>query len=125
MAPSRKNMNLKLVYCIRTDLKMQKGKMMSQIGHATIGIYEENLFKKQKKILDEWKNTGQAKIVLKIKDEREMNRIRQKAIDYNLITHTVIDAGKTQITSGSKTVLVIGPCYENKLNMVTGNLKLM
>lgn len=125
MAPSHKNKNLKLVYCVRTDLKMEKGKMMSQVGHATIGIYEENLFRKQQSIIDEWKKTGQAKIVLKLKDERDMNKIRERAEEAGLITHIVTDAGRTQIASGSNTVLAIGPYYENTLNMITGHLKLM
>lgn len=123
--PQHKNMNLKLIYCVRTDLKMQKGKMMSQVCHATIGIYEENLIKKNKKVLDEWKKSGQAKIVLKIKTGHEMIKLKEKAEELNLITHIVTDAGKTQIASGSNTVLAIGPYYENKLNMITGHLKLM
>lgn len=118
-----KNINLKLIYCVRTDLKMQKGKMMSQVCHATIGIYEKNL--KNKKILDEWKKSGQTKIILKISTGCEMIKLKEKAEELNLITYIVTDAGKTQIASGSDTVLVIGPYYENKLNMITGHLKLM
>ena len=30
----------KLVLCVRTDLRMQKGKIAAQVGHATLGAYK-------------------------------------------------------------------------------------
>ena len=121
----RKNMNLKMIFCVRTDLKMSKGKMCAQVGHATLGIYEQNLLKKKQDMLEKWKNCGQAKIAVKIKSEREMFCLKHKAEEMGMLTHIVQDAGKTQVASGSNTVLVIGPEYENKLNQITGHLKLL
>ena len=121
----RKNMNTKLIYCVRTDLKMGKGKICSQIGHATLGIYKKNLKEKRHNILESWSNTGEAKIVTKVKSEKDMYTLKIKAEQLGMCTHIVYDAGHTQVESGSATVLVIGPEYENKLKQVTGHLKLM
>ena len=121
----RKNMNTKLIYCVRTDLKMGKGKIAAQVGHATLGIYKKNLKQKRNSVLDAWSNTGEAKIVTKVKNERDMYSLKMKAEQLGICTHIVYDAGHTQVESGSATVLVIGPDYENRLNMVTSHLKLM
>ena len=121
----RKNMNVKLIYCVRTDLKMGKGKIAAQVGHATLGIYKKNLREKRDDILEKWANSGEAKIVVKVKTEREMLQLQRKAEEMKMPTHMVCDAGHTQVAAGSNTVLVIGPEYENRLNMITGHLKLM
>lgn len=122
----RKNMNIKLVYCVRADLKMGKGKIGAQIGHATLGIYKKNLREKRGDMLEKWVTTsGEAKIVLKISSEREMIKLQERAKQMKMATHIVCDAGHTQVEAGSNTVLCIGPDLENRLNMVTGHLKLL
>ena len=121
----RKNMNIKLIYCVRQDLKMGKGKICSQIGHATLAIYKKNLFKKKNDILEKWHNTGEAKIVCKITSEKEMIKLQNKANEMGICNHIVYDAGHTQIESGSATVLVIGPDLETRLKQITGHLKLL
>ena len=42
-----------------------------------------------------------------------------------LVTYMVMDAGKTQIASGSRTVLGIGPAPETAVLGITDRLKLM
>ena len=121
----RKNMDTKLIYCVRTDLKMGKGKMAAQVGHATLGIYKKNLKEKRSDILEKWGNSGEAKIVVKVSSEREMFQLKRRAEEMKMCTHIVQDAGKTQIAAGSTTVLAIGPDFQNRLNQVTGHLKLM
>jgi PTH2 family peptidyl-tRNA hydrolase len=63
--------------------------------------------------------------------------LEKKANEAGLCTHLVLDAGRTQIEPGSKTVLAIGPgivllvvylhCTEvdEKVDAITGHLKLM
>jgi peptidyl-tRNA hydrolase len=36
----------------------------------------------------------------------------------------VLDAGRTQVAAGSKTVLAVGPAPKTKIDTITGNLKL-
>lgn len=46
------------------------------------------------------------------------------ANNLKLLVSIVRDAGRTQVASGSKTVLAIGPGLEETINSVTGHLKL-
>lgn len=121
----RKNMNTKLIYCVRNDLKMGKGKIASQCCHGTFEIYENNIKKKKSNMITLWKSTGQAKIILKINSEKEMYKLKKNAEDLKMCTHIVCDAGHTQVSQGSNTVLIIGPDYESRLNQITGHLKLL
>merc|ERR1712130_938479 len=115
----------KLVFCVRTDLKMNKGKIAAQCGHATVGSYEALLQGGRDDILDAWNESGQKKIALKVKSEEEMINLKNKAKKAGLITYMVIDAGHTQVAPNSRTVLAIGPGEENTINKITGHLRLL
>ena len=65
---------VKLVMVVREDLKMGKGKIGAQCGHATIGAYEQvvQYAKKStywKKVLNNWSWEGQKKVCLKVMSE--------------------------------------------------------
>ena len=47
------------------------------------------------------------------------------AANSGLMTYLVVDAGRTQIAAGSKTVLAIGPALKSQIDAVTGHLKLL
>ena len=118
------DMDIKMLFVIQQSLKMGTGKKCAQVGHCTIGLYDELLKKKNKNILDAWKNTGQKKITTKVKTEKEMGDLRIKAEKLGVINYTVHDAGKTQVKAGSSTVIgFVGP--SKKLNSFTKNLKLL
>lgn len=121
----RKNMETKLIYIVRNDLKMGKGKIAAQVGHATLGIYKKNLKERRNNLLESWSNSGEAKIVCKVTNEKEMNKIKLQADKLGMCSHIVCDAGRTQIEAGTNTILVIGPDYENRLKQITGHLKLL
>lgn len=61
----------KLVLLIRTDLEMSKGKVAAQCCHATLAAYKEMVLSNPK-VLECWEESGQAKITLKVPDEKEM-----------------------------------------------------
>jgi len=123
--PKKKNTSVKMMLCVREDLKMKKGKIGAQCGHATLGLYMQIANKKKyEKTLDDWLSKGQKKIVAKLKDESAMNLLISKATDAGIQYHVVQDAGKTQVAAGSRTVIALID-YENKLNTITGRLKLM
>lgn len=50
--------------------------------------------------------------------------LRKSAENINLLCSIVRDAGHTQVASGSKTVIAIGPAPKSVLNEITGHLKL-
>ena len=65
------------------------------------------------------------KVALQIKDEEELMVLRAKATSLGLCAQLVRDAGRTQIASGSATVLGIGPGPRSQVDQVTGKLKLL
>ncbi|KJP88354.1 peptidyl-tRNA hydrolase [Plasmodium fragile] len=126
----------KMVFCVRTDIKMNKGKICSQCCHACLAVYEK-IMKRNSKLkasesgkgtltyFDLWKKTGQKKIVLKISSLEEMYEIEQKAKKEHLITSIIIDAGRTQIEPNTETVIAIEPVPDEIVNKITGQLKLL
>jgi PTH2 family peptidyl-tRNA hydrolase len=110
----------KLVFLVRTDLGMGTGKIAAQVGHAAIGAYQQC----PRSTLSKWEECGTAKIVLQVSSLEELQTLEQCAKAVGLATYTVEDAGRTQIESGSVTVCAIGPDEEEKINQVTGSLKL-
>jgi len=113
----------KLVLGVRMDLKMEKGKIAAQCCHATLGAYEHAV-KHHPEHVRMWKRNGQAKITVKINSDKEMTELFEKAKAAGITAHIVVDAGRTQIAAGSKTILAIGPAPNRVIDTVTGNLKL-
>ena len=114
-------MEYKLVILVREDLKLPKGKMAAQVGHAAV----DATMKSDKNIVDIWKKTGAGKIVLKVKDESELFKFKQMAEDSGLKTALIKDAGHTVVEPGTITCLGIGPDSTAKIDAITGKLKMM
>eukprot|EP01129_Flabellula_baltica_P004673 TRINITY_DN1645_c0_g2_i1.p2 TRINITY_DN1645_c0_g2~~TRINITY_DN1645_c0_g2_i1.p2 ORF type:complete len:193 (-),score=46.69 TRINITY_DN1645_c0_g2_i1:32-610(-) len=111
----------KLVLIVRTDLGMKRGKVAAQCSHATLGAY---LNTEGSENTQRWLRRGSAKVVLKVGSEEEMDMIRFTAKELGVPTHVVTDAGRTQIASGSRTVLALGPAPKSLIDVVSGHLKL-
>lgn len=56
----------KMVLCVRQDLKMGKGKMCAQCGHAAVGAVKKAAIRTPKQ-LKRWEMYGQPKIALKVR----------------------------------------------------------
>jgi len=113
----------KVVFCVRTDLKMSVGKIAAQCAHAGIGIYKR-IHSSSKNVLEKWERSGQKKVVVSIDNDLVMNHLEKLAIHKNLPTYKVTDAGRTEIEPMTPTVLAIaGPDY--LVDEVTGNLNLL
>jgi PTH2 family peptidyl-tRNA hydrolase len=110
----------KQVILMREDLNLPKGKMAAQAAHASV----EAVFFSDKEIVASWRKEGMKKIVLKVKDEKELLRYLQYAKDSNLVTAMITDAGHTVVEPGTKTCVSIGPDLETKIDRVTENLPL-
>ncbi|KIK71285.1 hypothetical protein GYMLUDRAFT_33428 [Collybiopsis luxurians FD-317 M1] len=114
----------KMVLVVRTDLKMTPGKISAQCGHATLACYKA-LMKKNPKLVRHWERTGQAKIALKGQSEEQLLELEAIAKSLNLCARSIVDAGRTQIEAGTRTVLAIGPAPVSLINEVTGSLRLL
>lgn len=116
----------KMVLVVRTDLGMTKGKIGAQCGHATLACYKHFLrTAPDSPILRRWERLGQAKVALQVKSEEELEMLQAQALSLGLAAHIIHDAGRTQIASGSATVLGIGPAPKSVIDQVTGHLKLL
>ncbi|KAF2185163.1 PTH2-domain-containing protein [Zopfia rhizophila CBS 207.26] len=123
---SNSSEDCKLVLVVRTDLGMTKGKIAAQCGHATLACYKSFLRRSpDSPILKRWERYGQMKVALQVKSEEELEMLQAQALSLGLCAQVIHDAGRTQIASGSATVLGIGPAPRSVVDQVTGGLKLL
>lgn len=81
----------KLVLLVRMDLKMDKGKIAAQCGHATLACYK-TMMQINPALLKSWERSGQAKVALKCSTEEEMLALEKKAKALNLCARSILDA---------------------------------
>ena len=114
-------MDYKQVILVRKDLKLPKGKMAAQVSHASV----DATLKSDKRTVEMWRNQGMKKIVLEAANEKELFKHKQMAEDLGLKTALITDAGHTVLEPGTITCLGIGPDEEEKIDRVTGKLKMV
>jgi|TARA_Y100000310_G_C20702755_1_gene831544 PTH2 family peptidyl-tRNA hydrolase len=114
-------MEYKQVILMRQDLKLPKGKMAAQSAHASL----DAAMKVDKKIMQEWKQEGGKKVVLHVADEKELFKYKQQAEDAGLKTALIKDAGHTVVDPGTVTCLGVGPDDVEKIDKITGKLKMV
>ncbi|CRK95114.1 CLUMA_CG008592, isoform A [Clunio marinus] len=114
----------KMILVVRNDLKMGKGKIGAQCGHASVGAYQKAM-ERNPAIVERWEYSGCAKICVKVESEQELMNIKKGASVHGLNHYLVHDAGRTQIAAGSATVLAVGPALNDQIDLLTGNLRLL
>jgi PTH2 family peptidyl-tRNA hydrolase len=114
-------MSFKMVILVREDLKLPKGKLAAQVAHAAV----EAALNSPKLRLSAWREEGQKKVVLKVKDKEELLGFFNKAKIAKINTALITDAGMTCVAPGTITCLAIGPENEDRIDTVTGSLKMM
>jgi len=118
------NFEYKQVIIFRKDLNLSKGKIAAQAGHATVSsamearIHNRNWYKA-------WIMEGQRKIAVKVKNEKELLKFKEYAVDLGLPNSLIVDKGLTEIPAGTITCLGIGPAPSEKIDRLTGELKLL
>jgi PTH2 family peptidyl-tRNA hydrolase len=114
--------DLKQVIVIRKDLKMRRGKEIAQGAHASISCLR-NLV--ATRLEEEWLASGMTKICVTVDSEQELIDILILAQAAGLQVHLITDAGKTEFDGvPTKTCLAIGPDHSDKIDKITGHLKL-
>eukprot|EP00802_Teleaulax_amphioxeia_P030418 Tamp_32978.p1 GENE.Tamp_32978~~Tamp_32978.p1 ORF type:complete len:192 (+),score=30.35 Tamp_32978:55-576(+) len=114
----------KMILVVNNELKMGKGKIGAQCGHAVLGAYKR-CRKFAPSALQWWEQLGQKKVCVNCPTGVEMEEIEKRAVAKGLVTYFVTDAGRTQIPAGSRTVLAIGPAPEKEFEGLTSHLKLL
>lgn len=116
--------NYKQAILVRDDLKLPKGKMAAQAAHASVECVLK-LLKDDKELVNAWRKQGMKKIVLKVKDEKELYKYAQLAKDQRIVTAIITDAGHTVVEPGTLTCCGLGPAEEDALDGIVGKLQLM
>jgi peptidyl-tRNA hydrolase, PTH2 family len=114
-------MELTQYIIVNTSLGMDKGKIAAQASHASVSVLD----KVDSKVLQEWKQSGMKKIVLKVNSTEELVELFQSVKDGKLPCALITDAGRTQIASGSKTAFACGPVNEEEAAQYFKDLKLL
>lgn len=132
---------------MRTDLKMRKGKMISQGAHASMKIFFDmwtthnsmkgdgsNLKRCKNYVLSadidsavqEWIDGAFTKITVGIDSEEKLVELYEAAKDLNVPCSLVEDNGLTEFKGvKTKTAVAIGPTYPSVVSHITGDLKLL
>jgi PTH2 family peptidyl-tRNA hydrolase len=141
MPPPKPDEELKMVLCVRSDLKMGKGKLAAQCCHAAVACFHQSAVR-QPVVTRQYEWYGAAKVALKANDEETIRKIFDAARAADLVTYLVADAGRTQIASGkhhlhhslqhnenthcalcfvgTRTVCGVGPAPKSEIDKLTG-----
>ncbi|XP_035720044.1 peptidyl-tRNA hydrolase 2, mitochondrial-like [Vespa mandarinia] len=118
--------NCKMVIIVRTDIVMGKGKIAAQCAHAALECYRKATANPKKHYMfKDWLYYGQPKIVLRVSSEVELLDLANKAKKVGLTTAIIRDAGRTQLQTGTISVIGIGPGPNIEINKITSHLKLL
>ena len=115
-------MSFKMCVLVRDDLKMSKGKVLAQVSHtivdATVKAYT------QTQLFFKWRADGEKIVILKVPNEKTLMYIMNNAQRKGVNCGYTVDAGLTEVLPGTKTVGFVGPNFEDKVDKLTGQLKL-
>jgi PTH2 family peptidyl-tRNA hydrolase len=114
----------KQVIVFRSDLKLGKGKIAAQAGHAAVSAAQE-ANKRHRSWWEAWLFEGQRKVVVKVKDEEELLELEEQAKELGLPNALIVDRGLTEIPPDTVTCLGIGPAPAEMIDRLTGNLSLL
>lgn len=142
---STKNEKIKQVLVIRKDLNMRRGKSVAQGAHASHKFLTENILgiktitdsdglehtiltvclKMKAKEIEGWlKESKYAKICVTVDSLEELQEIDRKAREAYIPSYVVLDSGLTEFKEPTITAVAVGPASSEKIDAITGNLKL-
>lgn len=124
MSKQVSNMDFKQVIIVRRDVNMGTGKIAAQVAHAAV-MGAEKVKASRRNWFNSWFASGQAKVVVKVKNMEELMEVRKRAEELFLPVVQVQDSGLTQIPSGTITCIGIGPAPSELIDKVTFELKLL
>lgn len=131
----------KQVIVVRKDLNMRKGKIAAQVAHASLGAFL-NLMTKTKVNMGKntmvngllmhdtpefaWLDGPFTKICVSCDSEAELFDLVKKAKAKGILNCLITDAGRTEFNGvATVTCAAFGPEWSDKLDELTGHLKLL
>jgi len=133
-------MDTKQVLVVRSDLKMVRGKEDAQCAHAstawfacrtktadTLEGFDDGEYKRVflNNLEIDWLFKLNTKITVVVNSEEELLDIERRAKEADILCYVVTDEGRTQFNGvPTKTCLALGPDLSDKIDKITGHLKL-
>jgi len=125
----------KQVIVVRKDLNMRRGKESAQVAHAAMKFLCDRIHEARRcddywettltDVQREWLNGSFAKVVVSVDSLDELEKLTIAAADAHLEVNMIIDAGKTEFKGvPTITCIAIGPDKSEKIDKITGHLKL-
>ena len=112
---------MKQVIVVDESLRLPRGKLAAQVGHAAVSAFiGANPVSQQ-----QWLDAGMPKVVLRAASEEQLLDLHHKARAAGISSYLVRDAGHTVIEPGTATCVGIGPAESADLEPITGELKLV
>ena len=126
----------KQIIAVRKDLNMRKGKLAAQVAHASMafltrkmigtdggnGVYEICLSAEENK----WIHKSFTKVIVGVDSEQELLDLIQRGRSLGIITWEIVDEGRTEFQGvPTLTCAAFGPDKAEKLDPITGHLKLL
>jgi PTH2 family peptidyl-tRNA hydrolase len=129
-------MQTKQVIVMRKDLNMRKGKMIAQGAHASMAFITKRLQKVFPQglshvvdldyIEQHWLAESFTKICVSVDSEQELLDIAAAAVLEGVTHHLVTDNGLTEFGGvPTHTCLALGPDEAEKIDRLTGDLRLL
>jgi PTH2 family peptidyl-tRNA hydrolase len=131
----------KQIIVMRTDLNMRKGKMIAQGAHASIAFLTSKIGNKPwtsdnrtwhqphvdlSEAEKAWIEGRFTKICVRVDSEEELLEIHHRAQEAGLTSYLIEDAGLTEFDGvPTNTCVGIGPDFEEKIDPITGHLRLL
>lgn len=100
---------------------MEKGKMASQVSHASVDAVLQSSPEKVKT----WRAEGMKKIIVKVKDEAELLYYYKLGKKEKLVSVLITDAGHTVFKEPTTTCVGIGPDEDTNIDKLTKQLQLL
>ena len=133
----------KMMIIMRRDLKMRKGKIAAQAGHAAVEAVMRTmardglgsrlvatpfgfaLMPRRETYLTRWFSQGEAKVCVYVDSEEELLEINEKARAAGFLTALIRDAGLTEFHGeATLTCMAIEPLPADLIDPITGELPL-
>jgi peptidyl-tRNA hydrolase, PTH2 family len=124
-----------------TEPRMRRGKEIAQGSHASLAFLTRRLVRVPGWSITQgrapgrytlqltaaeraWLDSSFAKIVCYVDTEDELLELDKAARAAGLQSHVITDSGRTEFSGPTITALAIGPDWSDKLDAVTGALRL-
>lgn len=110
--------DIKMVFVCKIDGKASQTALAEKIAYVSVELYKKVLYgdsEIHKKILDHWDTFGSKKIVLKIKEDSELEDIIKNVKIKNL----------PYFRHPTEAIIAIGPESSNLIDFATSHLKLL